>query len=290
MQTKSFGLMLAAIAIGALGGFAQQRDDGVTIKTIGVRGPISMLEGQGGNIGISAGPDGVLMIDDQFDRLAEKIQVAIKELGKGDIKFVVNTHHHGDHTGGNKFFGKRAPILAHENVRNRLAAGANAVKEELPVVTFKDGISLHFNGEEIRVVHFARGHTDGDSIVFFTGSNVVHMGDHFFSGRFPYVDLGGGGDVEGYMKNIESAIDMLAPDVKIIPGHGPLSTLDDLKASLAMMRETTSIVRKHLKNGKTLEETKTAGLPKKWESWAWQFIGTERWIEIVYKSLSRKKR
>ncbi len=290
MNARSLCLLAVAVAVGGAAAVAQRGDD-VTIKTIPVRGSISMLEGRGGNIGISAGADGVLMIDDQFDFLAEKIQAAVDALGKGRIKYVLNTHWHGDHTGGNPFFGKSSPIIAHENVRKRLASGGRgrgpAAPEALPVITYANGLSIHFNGEEVRVVHFPHGHTDGDSIVFFTKSNVVHMGDHFFSGRFPFIDLDSGGDVEGFMKNIDRVIEMLPADVKIIPGHGPLSTLEDLRASRAMLRETTAIVRERIAAGKSLEEIKEAGLPEKWDSWSWRFISTDRWLDIVYRSLRK---
>ena len=281
------GIILAASSLAAV---AHQRGEDVQIKTTAVRGPVYMLEGRGGNIGVSAGPDGVLIIDDQFDYLAEKIQKAIDALGRGELKFVLNTHWHGDHTGGNKIFGRQAPIVAHENVRKRLLEDSEspAPKEALPVITYQDGISIHFNGETIRVYHLPAGHTDGDSVIYFTESNVLHMGDLFFSGRFPYIDLGSGGDVAGFLKNVDTVIDRLADDVKIIPGHGPLSTIDDLRKFRGMLRETTDLVRQRINDGKSLEEAQAMGLPEKWDSWGKEFISNDRWIEIVYTSFSRK--
>src|ERR1041384_5035781 len=167
---------------------AQQEFFQVGIKTIHVAKNIYMLQGAGGNIGVSAGPDGILIVDDQFAPLAEKIEAALKQLNPGRLKFVLNTHFHGDHTGGNAHFGRSAEIIAHANVRKRLGGDA-VVKGGLPIITFDDSLSVHFNGEEIKVLHVPPGHTDSDSIIHFTGANVVHLGDSFFSGRFPNIDL-----------------------------------------------------------------------------------------------------
>ena len=267
--------------------WAQRDFSDVEIKTIHAAGNIYMLEGRGGNIGVSVGSDGILMVDDQFEPLADKIEAALKKLSDGQLKFVLNTHFHGDHTGGNEVFGPTAPIIAHTNVRERLKVKLSP--EGLPIITFDTSLSIHFNGEEIRVIHFPKGHTDGDSVIFFTGANVVHMGDHFFSGRFPFIDLNDGGDVEGFMKNVEGVIHQLPADVKIIPGHGPLSTLDDLKAFHQMLVETVEIVRQRMADGENLDEIKAEGLPDKWQSWGTGFISTDRWIEIIYQSLSRKE-
>lgn len=273
---------------------ASQRDfSSVQIKTEKISDNVFMLTGSGGNIGVVAGPDGVLMVDDQFAPLAEKIRAALKPLGTGQLKFVLNTHWHGDHTGGNLVFGKEAPIIAHANVRKRLATGSQSPDrnvppsppEALPVVTFDHSVTIHFNGEEVRVIHYPHGHTDGDSVVFFTKANVVHMGDDFFAGRFPYVDLGSGGSVEGLTRNIAEIISKAPAGVKIIPGHGPLSTLDDLKTYHAMLTETTDIVRARIAQGKTVEQAVAEGLPEKWREWGTGFINTDRWIETIYRSL-----
>lgn len=284
---------LVAMPVTAWG---QDRFADVEIKTIPVAGPVYMLQGSGGNIGVSVGDDGVLMVDDQFAPLAKKIRAALNELGAGKLKFVLNTHWHGDHTGGNPEFGPEAPIIAHQNVRKRLATRQEIrgrviepiAAEGLPVITFDDSLTIHFNGEEIRMIHLARGHTDGDSIVLFTGSNVAHLGDHFFAGRFPFVDLASGGDVEGLTANIKKVIGELAPDVKIIPGHGPLSNLDDLKAYYDMLVDTTNIVRERIKAGKNLEAIQKDGLPQKWEEWGTGFISIDFWLETIFKSLTRK--
>jgi glyoxylase-like metal-dependent hydrolase (beta-lactamase superfamily II) len=267
-----------------------------TIKAEKANGNVYMLTGAGGNIGVSAGADGILMIDDQFAPLSEKIRAALKELNPGKLKFVLNTHYHGDHTGGNVNFGTEAPIIAQTNVRKRLSTEqkvlGEAVKaappEALPVITFDDALSLYFNGEEIRVMHFPNGHTDGDSIIFFTKSNVVHMGDDFFAGKFPFIDLDSGGSVEGMTRNVRAVIAKLPADTKVIPGHGPLSTVADLKAYENMLTETTENVRGQMKAGKTLEQIRAAGLPAKWDSWGTGFIKTNIWIDTIYNSLSKK--
>src|SRR5882672_4944925 len=272
----------------------------VEIKVTKVAGNVYMLEGSGGNIGVSVGPDGILIVDDQFAPLADKIKAALKTLGEGKLKFVLNTHYHGDHTGGNVVFGPDAPIIAQTNVRKRLSEEQKSrffnrttppsPKEALPVITFDQAVSVFFNGEEIKVIHFPHGHTDGDSVIFFTGSNVVHMGDDFFNGRFPVVDLEAGGDVEGMTNNVGGIVERLSkvPGVKIIPGHGPLSDVEGLKAYHRMLVETTDIVRKRMAAGKTLAQIKAEGLPDEWKPWGSGFINTDRWIELIYNSLSAK--
>ena len=267
---------------------AQQDFSKVEIKTSKVAGNVSMLEGSGGNIGVSTGPDGTLIVDDQFAPLAEKIEAKLKELNPGKLRFVLNTHWHGDHTGGNAFFGGReANIVAQANVRKRLMGKADGKPVELPVVTFDTGVSVHFNGEEIRLLHVGPGHTDGDSIVFFTGANVIHMGDQFFNGRFPFIDLGSGGDVAGYLRTVEAVLAQAKPDTQIIPGHGKLATVEDLKSFRNMLVETTGLVQKAIADGKSLDEVKSVGLPEKWKDWGSGFINTSRWLEICYNNLKK---
>ena len=285
---KSIRLSLALLAVSASASFAQQNFDNVQIKASAVAGSVHMLEGAGGNIGVSVGPDGILIVDDQFAPLAGKIDEALQKLDKGALKFVLNTHWHGDHTGGNAHFGRKANIVAHTNVRKRLSAAPNATKEALPVITFDDSLSIHFNGEEIKVIHLPPGHTDGDSVIHFTQSNVIHMGDQFFNGRFPFVDLGSGGDVAGYIKNVETVLGKVTADAKIIPGHGPLATRADLEKFHKTLVDTTSIVRQGIAEGKTLEQVKAAGLPEQYKDWGSGFINTPRWIEMVYNSYSKK--
>ncbi|MEW6128059.1 MAG: MBL fold metallo-hydrolase [Acidobacteriota bacterium] len=290
---------LATIFLAAILGFtvsAQQDFSKVQMKATKVAGNIYMLEGAGGNIGVSVGADGILIIDDQFAPLADKIRAALKELNPGKLKFILNTHWHGDHTGSNAAFGPEAPIIAHDNVRKRLETGSNtagrvvqpAPKEALPVITFEQSVSIHFNGEEIRALHYPHGHTDGDSIIFFTKSNVVHMGDDFFAGRFPFVDIDSGGSVEGLVKNIEKVIGKVPADVKIIPGHGAISTLDDLKKYHRMLVETTGVVAKKMKDGKTLQQIQAEGFAEEWKEWGTGFVNANRWIETIHRSMSKK--
>lgn len=276
---------------------AQQPDySKVEIKATKVAGNVYMLEGAGGNIGVSVGADGILIVDDQFAPLAEKIRASLQSLNPGKLRFILNTHFHGDHTGGNVAFGPDAPIIAHDNVRKRLSTEQYSKvfkqttppspKEALPVITFNQSLTVHFNGEEIRAIHFPQGHTDGDSVIFFTTSNVVHLGDDFFAGRFPFVDLDSGGSVEGLTKNIGDLIGKIPAGAKLIPGHGPISTLDDLKAYHRMLVETTNIVRQKIAAKKSLDEIKKEGLPAEWNSWGTGFIKTDLWIELIHRSLT----
>jgi glyoxylase-like metal-dependent hydrolase (beta-lactamase superfamily II) len=270
----------------------------VQIKSTKVAGNVYMLEGAGGNIGVSVGQDGILIVDDQFAPLADKIRASLKTLGQGKLRFILNTHWHGDHTGSNAAFGPEATIVAHDNVRKRMSTDQRseffksttpaAPKEALPVITFDQTLTVHFNGEEIRAIHFPNGHTDGDSVIFFTASNVVHLGDDFFSGRFPFVDLDSGGSVEGLTKNIGELITRIPAGAKLIPGHGPISTVDDLKAYHRMLVETTAIVRQKIEARKTLAQIKSEGLPAEWNSWGTGFIKTDAWLELVYLSLTKK--
>jgi cyclase len=290
--------LLFALSLVVCLSVAQAQNDmaKVEIKSTQVAGNIYMLEGSGGNIGVSVGADGILIVDDQFAPLADKIRVVLKKLGEGKLRYILNTHFHGDHTGGNKVFGTEATIVAHDNVRKRLsgevkAAGSSAkpeAPEALPVITFDNSLSVFFNGEEIRAMHVPHGHTDGDSVIYFTKANVVHMGDQFFNGGFPFIDLNSGGDVEGYARNVEAVLAKIPADAKIIPGHGPLASVDDLKRFHQMLVETIGIVRERMKAGKTLDQIKAEGLPEKWNSWGQGFMKTPAWIETIYKGLSNK--
>jgi glyoxylase-like metal-dependent hydrolase (beta-lactamase superfamily II) len=292
-------LLLTVVLLFAVSARAQTDFSKVEIKATKVAGNVYMLEGSGGNIGVSVGDDGLLIVDDQFAPLADKIRAALKGLADKKLRFILNTHWHGDHTGGNVAFGPEATIIAHDNVRKRLATEQKSAvfnrttppspKEALPVITFNNSLSVHFNGEEIRAIHFPQGHTDGDSVIFFSSSNVVHLGDDFFAGRFPFVDLESGGTVEGLIKNIGELIEKIPAGAKLIPGHGPISTLDDLKSYHRMLQQTTEIVRQKIAAGKTVDQIKTEGLPTEWAPWGAGFIKTDRWVETIYKSLTAKK-
>jgi len=277
--------------------YAQPDTSEVKIETIHVTGPVYMLVGSGGNLGVSVGPDGVFLIDDQYAPLSEKILAAINKISTNQIRFVLNTHWHGDHTGGNEEFGKRAPIISHINVRRRLISGGilslfgmevkPAGSGSLPLLTYKDSVTLYLNGEEIDVVHIPHAHTDGDSIVIFNGSNVAHLGDLLFSGMFPFVDMDNGGSVKGLIDNVGRLLKSLPKDIKIIPGHGPLSSMQDLKLYHEMLVDTTTLIRERIGEGQTEEDVVTAGLPDRWNSWGGGFINEENWIKTVYRAYSK---
>lgn len=274
--------------------FANKQD--VQVKTIKVSGNVYMLQGRGGNIGALAGPEGILIVDDDYKAVSEKLAAALKELGSERPRYILNTHWHGDHTEGNHYFGKESTIVAHINVRRRLLDPPVIFGQKtppypsfaLPSITYIQSMSLHFNGEEIRLVHFPNGHTDGDTVVFFENSKVVHLGDDFFNGFFPFVDIDSGGSVQGMIANVATLINQIPPDAKVIPGHGGLATLDDLKTYHQVLVETSNIVQDAMKKGTSLEDIKKAGLPEKYKSWGSGFIKTDFWIETVYRSYSKK--
>jgi cyclase len=291
-------LLLPGVALAQLDPAALAK---VPVKPLPVAGNVTMLEGAGGNIGVSAGPDGILIVDDQFAPLVPKIREALGKLAKGKDKkpaYVLNTHWHFDHTGGNADLGRDGTLIAHKHVRTRLMTGMDNVagmkvppapKEALPVITYDQGLSLFFNGEEIQVTHLPGGHTDGDSIVYFTGSNVLHMGDLFTGDKYPFIDLASGGSLEGYLRNVEQVLQTLPAGVKLIPGHGAISGREQLETFAGMLRDTVALVKGKIAAGKTLEQVKAEGMPEKYKSWGEGFLKPEQWLEIAYVSLSGQK-
>jgi len=273
----------------------EKRQD-VQVKTTKINGNVYMLQGSGGNVGALVGMDGILIVDDDYKAMSTKLAAALKELGSDKPRFVFNTHWHGDHTEGNEFFGKDSMIIAHVNVRKRLLdppvifgqKTAPYAAFALPIVTYTESMTLNINGEEVRAVHFPNGHTDGDSVIFFKNANVVHLGDDFFAGRFPFVDLDSGGSVQGMINNVAALIRQIPPDAKLIPGHGPLATLDDLKTYHQTLVDTSNLIQAEMKKSKTVDEIKKAGLPEKYKEWGSGFIKTDVWIDIVYRSYSKK--
>ncbi len=288
--------LAAAFAMATTAAHAQPDFDSIEIKTIHVRGPVYMLEGYGGNMGVSVGEDGTLLIDDQFAPLADKIKAAIAKLTDKPTRFVLNTHWHFDHTGGNEAFGETADIIAHENVRKLLAEDQivlgrqiKALKRHgLPVITFSDGLSLHMNGEEIRVTHIPGGHTDGDAIVYFTKSNVLHTGDIMTAGRYPFIDLDHGGSIQQMARNIDKLLAMIDDDTKVIPGHGPLATKQDMITFRQLLTDSMKIVRSAIAKEKSLEQIQQDGLPARWAGWDEGFFNTDQWLAIVYRSIKEK--
>ena len=297
-------MLLGVAAVAALGG--QQQDfSNVQIKVTKVSGNIYMLEGAGGNIAASIGDDGIVIVDDQFAPLADKIQAALKGLGITDkpVRFVINTHYHGDHTGGNApFSGTGSTVIAQDNVRKRLESGGTAgnggsikmevkpaEKAALPIITFEHDVTVHLNGEDIRALHFPSGHTDGDSIIFFPKNNVVHMGDDFVRYGFPFIDVASGGSVQGMISAMEKASAQLPADAKVIPGHGALSNLEDVREFTKMLRETTAVVQKALDAHKTLDQMKQEKILDPWKKWSSDFVNTDAFIETLYNSLTGTK-
>ncbi|MCC4832403.1 MBL fold metallo-hydrolase [Shewanella sp. 10N.7] len=246
-----------------------------------------MFTGSGGNIGVSAGTDGILIIDDQFAPLADKISATLNEIQAGKPKYVINTHYHGDHTGGNAHFGEQGIIFAHHNVLKRLSAKEGTPKAALPVVTYSKDVSIRFNDDTLTLKHMGPGHTDGDSVVFWENDNLVHMGDLFFKDRFPYVDLNGGGSVIGYRDNVAKALTMMDKQTQVIPGHGELANKNDLMKFKHMLDDSINWMKKKLTQGKTLEQIQAEGVPPKWKDWSWNFITEEKWINTLYQDLKK---
>ncbi|MEE8243652.1 MAG: MBL fold metallo-hydrolase [Pseudomonadales bacterium] len=251
----------------------------VTSQHIG--GTVHMLTGAGGNIAVSVGDDGTLIVDDQFAPLAGRIQAAVDELGGSRPKLVLNTHYHGDHTGSNAFFGAAGTIVAHDNVRIRLVNADDVQRVALPLVTFAEGLTVHFNDDEIALIHLPHGHTDGDSAVWFKNANVLHTGDQLFNGRFPFVDIDGGGTVSGYMQNLETILELVPADIRIIPGHGALANVVTVAENLEVIRATQKMVVDALNDGESIETVIERGLGAEYADWASGFINEERWIRIL---------
>lgn len=272
----------------------------VEVKSTKVRDGIYMITGRGGNIGVSTGSDGVFIIDDQYAPLHEKIVGEIRKLSTKPIRFVVNTHWHGDHTGGNELMGKKGiEIVAHENVRKRMSV-RNVMKAlnrdvppspevALPTVTFPNRMTIHLNGEEAEIVHFHAAHTDGDSVIHFKKSNVIHAGDIFFNGFYPFIDVDSGGSLKGIIMAVRGILGLADKDTKIIPGHGPLATKKDMEAYLKMLTTASLNIAKLVKDGKSVEQVVEADPLKKLNpKWGNGFMKPEVFTRISYRSLKGK--
>ncbi len=301
-RSRSMAILIVALAAGAATAVLAQRDfSQVEIKTSRVAEGIWMLEGAGGNIGVCAGADGALLIDDQFAPLTEKIKTAVAALSDQPIRFVLNTHWHGDHTGGNENMANAgALIVAHDNVRKRMSTEQiNAVSKRvtppspgkaLPVTTFNDSLTFHLNGRDLVCFHVAPAHTDGDVIVWFPRENVVHMGDCLFNGIYPVIDLAAGGSIDGMIAANDRMLKVVGPDTRVIPGHGPLASREDVKSFRDMLATVRDRVGKLVAAKKSLDEVRaakpTADLDAKWGG---GFMKPETFVEVVYTDLSRKK-
>lgn len=298
-------VLLCAVVLSLASLIAAQDQDfsKVQIKVHKVAGNVYMLEGAGGNIGVSVGDDGIVIVDDQYAPLADKIREALKGITEKPVRFVINTHYHGDHTGGNLEFQKSAPIIAQDNVRKRLEEGfsggyngkpSNERKPQpagaLPIITFDHQVTVHLNGEDIRALHMPAGHTDGDSVIFFPKSNVVHMGDDFVTYGFPFVDINSGGSVRGMIDAIDKVLEQVPADAKFIPGHGPVSSADDVRKFQQMLKDTLAAVQDAMKQGKTLDQMKQDKILAKWAEFDGpdKFIHSDAWIETIYNDLTGK--
>ena len=285
---KTLNYILSLILIGSITTACAQSKD-VTITTHKLTESIYMLEGQGGNIGVSVGNDGVFMIDSQFARLTPKIIEAIKKLSDKPIKFLANTHHHGDHTGGNENISKlNTSIIAHDNVYKRIKNNDKQSDAALPIITFNDKLNLHINGEQVIIFHVDNAHTDGDALLYFTESNVLHTGDTYFNGRYPYIDLNSGGSVNGYIEAVKSALILIDDNTKIIPGHGNLSNKKEYESFLEMLVTLKASILNEIENGKTEENVvSNTSLTKIYDDldYGCCFISSEKIRRILYKSL-----
>lgn len=291
---KVFAKLTALALLGLTTAASGQRNfDDVAVKAEQVAPGIAVLFGAGGNMAVSHGEDGTVLIDDQFAPLTDKIEASIAQLGATPVKFLINTHYHGDHTGGNENFGGNgALIFAQENVRARLKAGrdgespiAPAPKAALPVVTYDEGLRLNLNGDTIDIMFLGGGHTDGDSVVFWREDNVVHMGDLYFKiPGFPFIDTASGGNIFTAIASIDAVIAMTDDHTTIIPGHGPVSNRDELVAYRAMLAEAVSRVRERKGQGFSLTDT-IAAEPLEDFNRGEGFVSAAAFITAIWQSM-----
>lgn len=269
------------------------RQQQATFRVHPVAGAVSYLEGAGGNIGLCLGAQGLVVVDTQLDRFREQVLAAIAGVDGSAPRYVLNTHHHGDHVGNNEPLGeRRVPIVAHENVRRRMASGGNDASPAaaLPTLTFSDRVLLHLGGEQIEMRHVGPGHTDGDSVVFFRTSKVLHMGDLFFNGSFPFIDVQSGGSPSGYAAAVEGVLGEVDEGWKIIPGHGPLASRADLERFLAVLRDCIERVRDGLAEGSSVQEMQDSEIFGDYEGWGSGFISAERFVADLAAGLEAEGR
>lgn len=296
VMTRAF-LMLALLVL-PIHGWSQGDDSAPSVKTTPLTGNLYLLQGRGGNVVASLGEDGILLIDTDYGEYATAYRDALKEITEGEVKasYVINTHWHGDHVGSNAFWGERgAVIMAQSNVYARMSTRQEmkafdrvvepSPRAALPVVTYGDSIALHFNGDDIEMQHAPRSHTDGDSIVYFSAHNVVHMGDLYFKDRYPFVDLGSGGNVLSFTDNVGKVLARVDDDTLIVPGHGALANRDDLQRYHEMLLSTTALVKAKLAQGLSVAAIAEAGLGDDWVAWDSGFISAEAWVGFIAASL-----
>ena len=287
---RRFSIAFALIVVAAAAA-AQQSLDNVEIRVERVAPGVAVLFGRGGNVGLSHGEDGNVLIDDQYAPLTERILAAVRSVDPDPVRFVINTHWHGDHTGGNENVARTgAVIVAHDNVRRRMSmeqvVRGNAVPASpagaLPVVTFSESVSFHLNGDEVRVFHVAHAHTDGDALVYWTRANVLHMGDVYFRSFLPFIDLDSGGSVDGVLRAVDQALAIANDSTVIIPGHGELARRGDLLAYRDLIRRMRDRVRAEIRAGRSLDQIKALRLADP-HGRATDFVTPDFFIETLYR-------
>lgn len=269
-------------------------------RTADISENISLLRGKGGNIAVLTGKQGILMVDSDYQDMSPALQNALQQFGGEDrLTYMINTHWHGDHSQGNLHFGHKAQIVAHDNVRERLLTSQEVKlfkmvtepypEHALPSITYQQELTLHINEEEVGVVHFPGGHTDGDSVVFFKKANVVHMGDLYFNGFFPFVDIQNGGSVQKMADNVSAVIDMIDEKTIVIPGHGPVSNKTELTEFRDMLQGTYAEVMAMRNKGMNLGQMQVEGLSSDWIDWTDGFLSEQVWIGILNSSIEADK-
>jgi len=301
--TSMAGMALLAIVSTALFGVRPSvaqadRFANVVVEATDLGSGLYLLSGAGGNLGLSIGPDGTFLIDDQFAPLNDKIKAAIARLTDQPVRFVVNTHWHGDHTGGNEKFGEAgAVIVAHDNVRRRMSVDSfsKAFNDStpasphaaLPVITFAESVVFHLNGQEINVRHTPPAHTDGDAVIHFRPANVIHVGDLFFNGMYPFVDVESGGSIDGYVTVIDAILPMIDDNTRIIPGHGAIATKAEFKAFRDVLADVSQAVKALVADKKSKDEVIAAKPTAKWDAkWGNGFMKPDQFVGLVYDSVT----
>jgi glyoxylase-like metal-dependent hydrolase (beta-lactamase superfamily II) len=300
MKRHPFALLAMVCCVPLLHTAAMAQFDDVAIQITHIAGSVHMLEGRGGKLAVCIGDDGAFLVDDQYAPLAEKISAAVATLTDKPIRFILNTHWHGDHTGGNEKFGAEGVVLvAHQNVRQRLSSKqfVQFTQSEvlpqpataLPIVTFSDELRFHLNGEGIRALHVRRAHTDGDAVVFFSNANVLHAGDVYFAGMYPFIDLSSGGSIDGLIEAIKQVLELVDDQTRIIPGHGPVGGRADLQAYHNMLLGVRAAVRSAVDAGASLAETISRKPTADYDAaWGKGWIKPDQMVEFVYQSLTSK--
>ncbi|RLB92785.1 MAG: MBL fold metallo-hydrolase [Deltaproteobacteria bacterium] len=295
-----FRRLLLVVLLGSVIPAAAENDDrfaDVEIKTTGLTDSLAMLEGSGGNLVVGWGGDGIFLVDDQYAPLTKKILAAVAELADGPVRFVFNTHWHGDHTGGNENLGESGSLIfSHANVRRRLSTDQftavwdrttpAAPEVALPVITFTDSLTFHLNGDEVHIFHVPHAHTDGDGVLHFTAANVIHTGDLVFYGLYPYIDVSAGGSIDGMIAGVRTVLDLCDEQTKIVPGHGPLLGREELVIYLEMLEGVRREVAEARQGGSDLATVQAGNPAAPWdEAWGQVWLTSDQFVESVYTSL-----